>query len=271
MAVTGVPTARQLLLQTGKKNISKSQVKSITKTKQTFTNLVHTQIKDKTPRVKLQSLRLPKQKVTISEVPKIKKNSMQFKYKEISKKHSSKFTKVTEDGFLIDKFRGKVIGHASFVTDEEIGQYIYENYKNDQTGRIKLPEVYTNKKLKKVYEVESFKEYLKARIESARNDLFDKTSAISSPALDMIERQFEVFKQEDWNTSYRKWKKFGSVIKQYIDEALYYGGSEPEHYRAIKIISEILGSPIKDIDLERMEDTDYSEDIFDEYYGNYGI
>ena len=270
--VTPIPTARQLLLQTGKKKITKSQVKTITTQKKSLQTIVKSQPKFKSKTIKVQTLRVPKPKSSEPKVRK-KKSSLTQKthampksyYKQVSKEHSHEYTTVTSEGILIDKFTKEELGYAGFVPDETVGKHIYEKYYDKENE--KFNKSYTET----VSEVEMFISDIQSRLTQAFEDLNDKTvhngaSPYAIPAIQSMLDKFETMTKTDWDNAYIKFTKLQEPVKRYIDDALYYIGEANDHARAFGVIANLFGmdeDEISNVDLSEIESGEY--DIEEEY------
>lgn len=259
--VTPIPTARQLLLQTGKKKITKSQVKTLSTQKKSLQTIVKSQPKTKQSHIKVQTLKPPKplRKKTSGSTHK-KPN-----YSAINKQHQTKFVKISKEGLFIDKLNGNVIGPTTVTDEEDIGKYIYDNYADKETGNINLPVQYQKSEFTDVYELQTFMQFISSKIQQATDDLNDSSKHASLQGIREVSEAFKKLSEDEWKEAFKKYDLLGDEVKSYLDEALYYTGSGMEnHYRAIKIVCDILELPFSDLSKEliiEMEDTGFGEDI----------
>lgn len=282
--VVNIPTARQLLLQTGKKKILKSQVTSISKQKQSLQTIVKTKPTSKTPAISVKTLRAPKsirKKVTDTK-PKSQKKPKTSKPKtskttpsqydksilEELKKHTTEITKVDNDGILIDKFNGTELGYAGFTPIEDVAEYMFETYYNTENGSLDLPVHY----VEGVSELDSFISDLWDKLTRVQDDIAEGGHGASRYALETVSKlltKFEKMKEEDWVKSYQMYQLMEEPIKRYIDEALYYIKEATEHGRSIGIIAKLLNMEEEDIenfDLSVLENSEYDvESVYSEY------
>lgn len=266
--VVNIPTARQLLLETGKKKVNKSQLKTLTTQKKSLQAIIRTK-PNKTNKISVQTLRTPSIKNKKSESPKrkSKKPNKIIDYDAIGKKHQTKYTKVTNEGLVIDKYTGETIGYAAFTDSSTIGEYLYKHYGDVDTGEIKLPKEYRNSDFTDIYELQYFKDFIKSKLQIATDDLNDSSKHASIQGIHEVSLAFERFSNAAWKTANEKYKKLGDVVKTYLDDALYYTGNNENHYRAIKLICDIFEvdvSEFYDEIVDEYEDTSFSEDIISE-------
>ena len=270
--ITHIPTARQLLKETGKKEITKANLKTISVQKQSFKKL----ITPKNTKIKIPNIKIPKVKNPKKENKSITKyaNSSSAKrgrkpnYKKYASRYGTVFTKTSSEGYTVDKFNGEVLGYSGTVTDEELGKYIYDNYRDEKTKKVNLPEQY--KSPKKIHEIEYFKYDIQQRINSAFADLQAGGKGASGFGIEVIQNKIDEFSPSDWLDAYDRFSHMSSIVQQYIDEALYYTEQVSDHTRAIVIISNILDIDVNDFNIEEAENSfyDYESTVAGFYFKN---
>lgn len=278
IGITKIPTAKQLLSQTGKSKISKSDIKVISTQKQSL----HTIIKS-TPKVK------NKISVTTFRTPKIKPNKPKEvkepkprksraksnpskrgkkpNYEKYYSKYGTTYTKTTSEGLVIDRFTGEEIGYSLFATKEEIGKYIYDKYRDKNKRKMTSPLDYDVNKAASEYEL--FVKHVQDRVTQAF-EYYEEYSKgrkdISKFGIETIQKALTEFKKRDWQEAYKRYDEMGTMLKQYLDQALYYTNEISDHARAIVTVLKILDLDVEDFNFDDIENATFDMgDILEEY------
>jgi len=274
--ITKIPTAKQLISQTGKSNITKSDIKTISTQKQSLQAIVKTKPKKVSP-ISVQTFRPKSKKIKKPPVEKPKKSKKtklatpakrgkKPNYENYYKRYGTQYTQVTTQGMVIDRFTGDIIGSALFSSNEELGKYLYETYRDKKTKRMRNPEGYNINKA--VRELEMFKYYIQNRIDSAFADYNRGGKGASYFGIDTVQKALDSFNKEDWKDAYERYEKYGDIAKEYLDQALYYTSQLSDHARAIVVMCGVLDLSIEDFDIDEAENTFYEYDDVMARYGD---
>lgn len=279
ISITKIPTAKQLISQTGKSKISKSDIKSISTQKQSLQIIVKS--KPKTSNISVKEFK-PSSKM--GKKPKIIKEPKKYKkpkpkkpstgkrgrtpnYYNYYQKYGSTYTEVTSTGMLIDKMTGEEIAPSLFASGEEIGKYIYEKYRDKQKRKMILP--YKHGIDAAVSEYELFVKSIQDKIDEA----FDyyqsysrNRSDLSKFGMDVVQKALDKFKEQDWQQAYKRYEEKNYMLRQYLDQALYYTNEISDHARAIVMVLKILDLNVEDFDFDEAENFTYDMgDVLAEY------
>ena len=244
------PTAKQL-----GREVQSSDIQILKTTKQLYIQPI---------KMARKVARIPKTNINLNiKVPKKRKISAKQAYK----RYGTRFTAIDQEGNVIDKISGEKLGHASTITEEEIGKHIKSEYESTGYERPRI-----NEETAEVLELEMFKKEIEARLSAAAQDMLYGLHG-SQKGVDEITTAFQQFKEllesqdeEDLKAAYEQYRNMVDEIRQALDEALYYSQSEQDHLRAIRIATDLLSLKktktdfnAQDYDIDEL-DLNYFED-----------
>lgn len=274
ISITKIPTAKQLISQNSQSKITKSNIKTLTTQKQSLQTIIKSTLKTKIKDIKIKTT-VPKPKeAKVPRKSKTKKSKStggvrgrKPDYEKYYKKYGTAYTEVTSTGEIIDRYTGEEITNALFASSEEIGKYIYDKYRDKKKRKMISPSKYDINDAVSEYEL-----FVKG-IQDKIDEVFDyyqsysrNRSDLSKFGMDVVQKALDKFKEQDWVKAYERYEQSGTMLKQYLDQALYYTNEISDHARAIVMVLKILDLNVEDFDFDEAENFTYDMgDVLSEY------